>query len=148
MSTENTLSQKTGNVRRASAGRMVQILGRRLNATMTQELAHMGLKLDHFALLMTLSEAENLSQTELACATGQAGYSVTRALDALSDLGLVERRDDAHSRRTHRIFLTPKGRDTMPRIFAIINKVNGDLFAALTDQEATDFTRILQKLVK
>ncbi len=126
---------------------MIQVLARSLRCSMSKRLAPLGLKLDHFALLMTLAEGENLTQTELGQRTGQANYAVTRRLDILADMGLVERRIDASSRRSHRVFLTEKGRALMPELFEITSEVNAGLMQPLAAPEREAFQAALRRIL-
>jgi len=125
----------------------MQIVANRLMGTMKKRLAQEGLKLDHFTLLMTLTEGEDLTQTELGQRTGQPNYAITRTLDALAEKGLVERRSDATSRRSHRVFLTSKGRALMPNLFKIVEEVNADFMQPLDTQERSAFVHLLRKVL-
>ncbi len=141
-----SLRETAHDTRTQSAGRAIQILSRRLNAAIKGKLAEKDLSLDHFILLMTLTESENLTQTELGQRSFQQNHTITRGLDALDAMGLVERRADANSRRSYRIFLTKKGRAFMPELFAIVQDVNVDLLRNLDSKERVTLVALLSKI--
>lgn len=141
---------KTGeparNVRENSVGWMLKVLCTSLDAEMGNELKRLDLNLGQFAVLMTLSEAEGLTQSEIGKKIAMPGYATTRTLDALEEKQLVERRKDERSRRSYRIFLTERSRSIAPEMFAIVKKVNDGLLSALSVTERNQITKILKKL--
>jgi len=141
------LSEQAHATRTGSAGRAIQILARQLDKAIKAKLADKGLTLDHFTMLMTLAEGENLTQTELGQRCRQQNYTITRALDVLVEKGLVERRADATSRRSHRVFLTKQGRALMPKLFAIVGQVNADFLQPLKPDEGATLGKLLLKLI-
>ncbi|MES9973812.1 MAG: MarR family transcriptional regulator [Candidatus Thiodiazotropha sp.] len=134
-------------VRKGSTGWMFKILCTSLDAEMSSELKHLGLNLGQFAVLMTLSEAEGLTQSEIGKKITMPGYATTRTIDVLEEKRFVERRKDDRSRRSHRIYLTEQSRRIVPQLFTIIGKVNGHLLSALSPKEQKDLVKILNKLV-
>ncbi len=75
------------------------------------------------------------------------GYSTTRTMDTLEEKQLLERRQDERSRRSHRIYLTEKGRALAPDLFGIVRSVNERLLSPLAEQEREQFLDALGKLV-
>ncbi len=147
MNKNNSLSDRATTTRQTSVGWMFQRLARTLDRQMTDRLAAFGLKIDHFVVLMTLSEREDVTQTELGDGISMPNYAITRALDHLEGEGLVERRPDATSRRSHRVFLTEAGTQLMPSLFATVKAVNETFLAPLPEAERADLTRILRALM-
>ena len=135
-------------VRENSVGWMVKVLCTSLDAEMNEELKRLDLNLGQFAVLMTLSEAEGLTQTEIGKMIAMPGYATTRTLDALEERQFVERRKDERSRRSYRIFLTNQSRKIVPELFAIVKKVNEGLLSVLSTTEREQITKILQKLAR
>lgn len=135
-------------VREDSIGWMLKVLCTSLDAEMSNELKRLGLNLGQFAVLMTLSEAEGLTQTELGKIITMPGYATTRTLDALEEMRLVERRKDERSRRSHRIYLTDRCQGIVPELFAIVEKVNEGLLSALSRAERREIAKILRALVE
>lgn len=133
--------------RQTSTGRMLNLLTSKLNAEMNRRLQPHGLSLPDFAILMTLLELEDQTQTELGKKTAIAAHGTTRSIDALEALGLVERRADPTSRRSRRIFLTKKGRQIGPELFHIVAEVNAWLMAGLDAPEKQAFAATLAKIL-
>lgn len=126
---------------------MLKRLSAALDAQMSNELQRLDLNLGQFAVLMTLSETEGLSQTEIGKKIAMPGYATTRTLDALEEKQYVERRKDERSRRSHRIYLTDRSRRIAPELFTIVGKVNEQLLSVLSTTERKHLTAILGKLV-
>ena len=147
MTDRKTLSDAAHLARTTSAGWMIQRLSAVLNEGMKAELASQGLTLDQFILLMTLAEADGVTQTDLGGRVRLANYTVTRALDALAARGLVERRPDAASRRAHRVLLTAAGQALMPVLFDIVEERNARLLEPMSEQERRQFLLLLSRLV-
>lgn len=140
-------SKQTKQIREESVGWMLKRLGSQLDTEMTLELKQIGLNLNQFAILMTLMESEDLTQTEIGKKIKMPGYATTRTLDALEAKQYVERRADEHSRRSHRIYLTKKGRDIGPALFAVVGKVNTRLLSLITQTQQNQLKIILNKLL-
>lgn len=141
-----TLRDQANVTRTTSAGWMLQRLACMTETQMQVRLKAHGLKMDHFIVLMALTEKEGASQTEIGEGLRLAGYTVSRALDALEKQGLVERKQDEQSRRTHRVFLTGEGRALMPSIFGIVGAQNKDLLDLLSPEDQREFLRLLTLL--
>lgn len=127
---------------------MIAQLSTRFNLAAKHHFGAFDLKLDQFILMMAITESEDLTQTELGQRVSLANYAVTRALDVLETRGLVERRADANSRRTRRIFLTDDGRALMPDLFDAVRRINAEVLAPLPEQSRAGFTQSLAQLVK
>ncbi len=148
MKARNKTKQSTKQVREQSVGWMLKMLGTSLDAEMHRELKHLGLDLRQFAVLMTLSEIEGLTQAEIGKKIYVPGYATTRTLDALENKQFVERRKDERSRRSYRIYLTDSGRAVVPGLIAIVKKVNEGLLSALSSSEKKQISGILKKLMQ
>ncbi|WP_456385575.1 MarR family winged helix-turn-helix transcriptional regulator [Profundibacter sp.] len=133
--------------RENSVGRMLNLLTKKLNGEMNTHLSPLGLSLPEFSILMMLLEHEGQTQTELGKKTAIPAHGTTRSIDALEVLGLVERRNDPASRRSHRIYLTSKGQQIGPQLFAIVGKVNGWLLNGLSAPEKQAFAATLAKIL-
>ena len=141
-----TMSSAQG-VRESSVGWMLKTLCTSLDAKMSNELKRLNLNLGQFAVLMTLSETEGLTQTEIGKKISMPGYATTRTIDALEERQFVTRKTDDRSRRSYRIFLTDQSSKIIPELFTIVKKVNEQLLSALSLTEKKQLTAILNKIV-
>jgi DNA-binding MarR family transcriptional regulator len=138
---------KARQTRENSFGWLVKMLSQKIDKFMVEELRPLDLNLGSFAILMMLSEQEGVNQTELGKAVGVPGYTTTRTLDAMEVRGLVERRSDPDSRRTHRIYLTNEGKALTKKLPTIMQRVNSHFLYALKKKETTQLIETLKKVL-
>lgn len=134
-------------VTQASVGRMLNRLSRRLNSEMIARLGEIDLTMNGFFILMQLFDVEGQTQSALGKKIGLPPYSMTRLIDSLQELALVERREDPNSRRNHHIYLTDAGHALRPQIFEIVRSVNDWLLQDLEPDEKQRFADTLAKLL-
>ena len=126
---------------------MIKRLSSKLDKTIGAKLKALGLVHGEFAVLMTLLDEENLTQTAIGQRIGMPGYATTRNIDTLEQKQLVERRADLQSRRSRRIFLTRKGRVMGADLFSIVEEVNREFLKPLSKTERENFGATLHKLM-
>ncbi len=138
---------ETRAIREASFGWRIQRLARRMDERMGTELAKLGLSLPQFPVMMTVLEHEGVTQAEIAKRYHRPAYVISRALDGLQEQGLVERRPHPTSRRAHEIHATQAGAALSPRLHAIVEEVNAETLAPLSDAEREALLHLLPKLL-
>ena len=143
-----SLEKETQQVRTTSLGWMIQRIARRLDAAMEQRLSRHDMTVQQFAVMMTVLETEALSQSEIGERFGMPAYAISRAIDHLEDLGLVERRPHPTSRRTLTIHPTGEGRAISEALFGIVKEVNDELAAALSPSERSQLQALLSQVVR
>lgn len=137
-----------GRVRENSIGWMLKLLSTGLDNTMIQALKPHGLNLGQFSIVMTLLEGDGITQSEIGRKISMPGYSTTRNIDVLEKIGLLERRKNELSRRSHCIRLTDKGRSLAPQLFSIVQSVNDKLLSLLDETDRELFKKILIQLLR
>ncbi len=85
-------------------------LHRRVSGAVAGELKALGLSVPQFDVLSTLTEAEGLTQQELAARLYVTKGNVSGLIDRLDEAGLVERRAIPGDRRSYALHLTQTGR--------------------------------------
>ena len=85
-------------------------LNTRIRAAMTTRLRKLEVSAPQCDVLTTLTEAEGISQQELAQRLYVTKGNISGLIDRLAQANLVERRSLSGDRRSHAIFLTPAGR--------------------------------------
>ncbi|MEM1431667.1 MAG: MarR family winged helix-turn-helix transcriptional regulator [Pseudomonadota bacterium] len=141
------LAERTAEVRRTSVGWMIQRLARRLDDEMSRRLSAHGLSIQSFAVLMTVLERGPLTQTEIGQHFGMPAYAISRALDALSEAGVVKRQPHPTSRRAHSVEATARAEALAPILHGIVAEVNAALMAGLPPEDRAALCRILSGLV-
>ena len=97
----------------------------RIQSTVAEQLRAIDLSVPQCDVLTTLTEAEGISQQELAQRLYVTKGNISGLLDRLERAGLVERRSTAADRRQYSIYLTavgPRGGGTGDRIAACADR--------------------------
>ena len=139
---------RTQRERQASFGFLLQLLARRMDNLMKQELAGSDIDMRIFANLRILSDRDGIKQRELGRLIEFPEYYTSRSVDALVKAGFVERRPDPNSRRSVLIFLTDKGREKTQQLPELVAKVNEEFLDVLDDEEKQQLIQLLQKVAK
>jgi MarR family transcriptional regulator, lower aerobic nicotinate degradation pathway regulator len=100
----------------------------------------------HFGMLVIIDSDGPVSQTELVRRTGVDASTMVARVDALEQLGLVERQRSSEDRRSNELRLTPKGKKTLESMQADAQIVADEVFGALTAAERKQFHALLEKL--
>lgn len=108
-----------------------------LNRYLGQKLKKEGIDLsrEQWSILAVLYHTDGVSQQILADATNRDKPSVTRLVDNLEKLGLVERRKHEVDRRLNLIFLTDQGRSLEQPILQVVNDVIEETTKGLTEAQ-------------
>jgi DNA-binding MarR family transcriptional regulator len=101
----------------------------------------------HFGVLLTLTHAQPLSQTELAQRNNSDRTAMVRALDDLERLGCVVRRQSARDRRSNDVTITPAGREAFAAAQTASVAVTDRLFGVLSPQERRQLDALLTKVI-
>jgi MarR family transcriptional regulator, organic hydroperoxide resistance regulator len=91
----------------------------RLQLAVAERLREIGLSVPQCDVLTTLTEAEGVSQQDLAKRLYVTKGNISGLLDRLEDAGLVERRSIAADRRQYAIYLTGPGREAAQKAIAV-----------------------------
>ena len=100
----------------------------------------------HFEIMALLKEAGTLHVAEIGERLNIARAQMTRLIDKLVDLGIVERQMDTVDRRMTNIVLTRKGETTLEEQDINIRKAIRETLSSLTDDELEDLSASLRKL--
>ncbi len=133
--------------RQSSFGWLINVVASQASKKFDTELKKHGLTIALWPPLMCLWEEEGINQSEIAKKSKVENSTTTRTLDKLAALGLIERRDDPHSRRSFLIYLTDKGRDLKEVLLPIPAALNQEMISTLDEDEQKQIIRLLQKLV-
>jgi MarR family 2-MHQ and catechol resistance regulon transcriptional repressor len=82
---------------------------------------------------------------EIASQMIQAVPAITRLIDQLDRAGYITRERSADDRRVVFVEITAKGRNVVKELDGPVEKLHDDLLAALTQAEAKELSRLLEK---
>jgi DNA-binding MarR family transcriptional regulator len=115
-----------------------------LIADVAPGIAALGLEVKE---LLALGEIEaHPYPAELASVMGMPKPTVTTYIKRLEAAGLVRREIDGADLRRHRLILTPEGRKTISRGFALISKAFSARLARLNAAQQLELATLLEKL--
>jgi len=101
---------------------------------------------EQWTVLSFLWREDGISQQALCDATFKDKPSMTRLVDNLAKLGLVERHIAPNDRRSNLVFLTEKGKNIESKANAAVNQTMRYAFAGI-DEEGLSLVRQLLKIV-
>lgn len=142
----NETKKQTANVRQSSVGWLVKTVAAKYDKALKKQLDAHGLNPGHFAIMMTLLEQDGVTQAAIGKRVSMPSYATTRNIDALENLGLLERAEDETSRRNLSIRVTAKGRALAPTLFASVRQVNAQALSRLDDGEIEQLKILLSKV--
>src|SRR5580698_1429280 len=118
----------------------------RLQIAVSERLREIGLSVPQCDVLTTLTEAEGVSQQDLAKRLYVTKGNISGLLDRLESAGLVERRSTAADRRQYEIHLTGPGRVAALKAIAIQHSLIRATIGRVSDGELETFERMLVQL--
>ena len=115
----------------------------RIQSTVAEHLRSIGLSVPQCDVLTTLTEAEGISQQELAQRLYVTKGNISGLLDRLERAGLVERRSIAADRRQYAIYLTAAGREAAERAIALQHALIATTLGRLPPERLAAFETLL-----
>jgi DNA-binding MarR family transcriptional regulator len=117
------------------------------NRLVAEELAAVGLRRHHYAVLATLAELGPASQSSLSDRSAIDRADMVQALDELVERELVERAPDATDRRRNVVSITASGRRELSKLDRVVAAIQERLLAALSSRERGQLARLLGRVV-
>lgn len=100
-----------------------------------------------YAVLSAIHHDKKTRPAELAAYLGLDGAAITRYLDRIEELGLIERKPNADDRRSTHIELTTEGRRVVSGGLSSSKATNEKFTAGLTSAEIDGFQTALRKML-
>ena len=94
-----------------------------------------GLTRAQWGVLAKLERTEGMKQAEIADLMEIQPITLTRLIDKLCEMGLIERRSDAHDRRVNRLYLTEAARPLMLKLTGLRNELTKTALAGLSAED-------------
>lgn len=112
------------------------------------EMSEGGLTPRQFAVLLTVSQNEGLSQTNLVDRTGIDRSTLADIIRRMIKKGLLQRRRTKEDARAYAVRLTEEGNRVLRAADPVARKVDDRVLAALTAAERERFLLDLAKIVR
>ncbi len=141
------MASKTSLKRPHAIGRALNFATAATNALCNARLEPHDLTLPQWVILGALWQQGEVSVTELAAYTGNAGPATSRILDRMEQKGLLGRRQDPKDRRSARVFLLPGG-EALRHLQSFYQDINDTLLTGLSAQEAEQLFTLLDKVTQ
>jgi DNA-binding MarR family transcriptional regulator len=125
---------------------MNRIMGR-YNASLRDEMAGLGLTTPKMRALAVLSVVEGPLIRELSVLTVVEQSTLSRALEQLTNDGLVRRESDAADSRAVRVFITDAGRASFESLWPHMAEAQARMFRGIPEEERRAFVATLQKML-
>lgn len=125
---------------------MNRIMGR-YNASLREEMADLGLTTPKMRALAVLSVVEGPLIRELSVLTVVEQSTLSRALEQLTNDGLIRRETDAADSRAVRVFITDAGRASFESLWPHMAEAQARMFRGIPEEERRAFVATLQKML-
>jgi DNA-binding MarR family transcriptional regulator len=112
----------------------------------TNECCCNGVTLAQCHALLEIDNKNKISVTELSKTLGLDKSTVSRTVDGLVHVGLVDRTIPEENRRTSTLQLTRNGKDTCCSINANNDKYIGETLSVLSDSEKKQLLNLFEKI--
>ncbi len=133
---------------RAALALRLVLLGKHVGYLLEHRLANRGLNRTKAMILMTLSHHPGLQAQNLCRPAGVEPANVTRTLQSLERLGLLERRPHPTDGRAHLFFLTDAGHSLARELSEEIHAISAALLEEMPADERLQLERQLETLWK
>ncbi len=141
------MSENEKSIRR-STGYWVTRLARSMERDFDNRLKPLGITRGAYALLSAVHHDELITPAELAAHLGLDGAAITRYLDRVEELGLLERKPNATDRRSIHLELTADGRRAVARGLSASRATNEKFTAGLEGAEIDCFQIAIRRMLE
>lgn len=125
---------------------MVSMIHRTHMIFINEKIKDMDITAGQIPFLMVLSREEGISQDNLASHFHIDKGVVARALRRLEDNKYIFREIDSENRRRHLIYLTSKGKETIPQIKNIDKEWEDSMRSKISEDEYNHIFNIIKKM--
>ncbi len=127
-------------------GLIVSMIHRTRMMYLNDRVGDMDITPGQFPFIMVLSNEEGITQEELAAHFHIDKGTVARALRKLEDKNYLFRKVDSKNRRRYFIYLTDKGKKTVPKITNIEQEWENSICSKFSEEEYSRLFEILKIL--
>lgn len=130
-----------------SAGYLMNHIARQFAILLHEGLKPLGISPAQFPILLTLWEADGLSQNELVEIADVAQATIANTLARMERDGLIERRENPNDARSRLIFLSDKAKSLQTEATQIAQNINAGVLSVLDDDEKQAFILMMNKVL-
>gem|GEM_PF-5883097 len=127
---------------------MLSQLAESLSAQLNERLTRYQLDIRLWSILMRLWQSDGITQVELSKRCQIPTYTMTRALDQLQKLNLIERCVEPDNRRAFLVYLTKEAKALELDMMHECHVVESKYFKDLNDDDHLQLIHLLQRLRK
>lgn len=135
---------KKGELYSFITGKASTAIARRLQRKLNY--AHVNLTIEQWSILYHLWKQDGMTQQELCHASFRDKPSITRLVDNLEKLELVNRVTDENDRRSKRIFLTDEARKLEVKTMALAEETLNEALKGVSAEHVEISKQVLQKV--
>ncbi len=128
-------------------GFLLSMLGRRSRDATEGALAPLGLKPQHYGVLVVLSDAGPAPQQVVGVRLGIDKSTMVAVVDYLEGCGLVERRRNPNNRRAYDLTLTAAGRHALAAAELLVAGIEEAVLTPLDTAERAQLGTLLLRLL-
>ena len=99
-------------------------------------------------VVFLLNFYDGLTQRDIAISLDKDSPSITRLIDELVGLKMLERRSDPNDRRAKNIYLTSKGKGVVPGIIDVTKVAFKKAFKGISDDEVNVMQSVLKRMME
>lgn len=130
-------------------GHLIRRLHQKSTAVFAENLKTIGVDMTsvQFAALRTVQETPGIDQATLAQQIAYDRATIGGVIDRLTKKGWLRRETNKDDRRARQLWLTDAGTATLAVVSPVIETLQADILAPLTDQERAVFIALASKAV-
>ena len=129
------------------AGFLLNKTAQKIREAYEEQLTPLGLTGKHYGVLAVLDEKGSITQHEIGKCIYIDRTTMVSVIDDLEKLGLVERKEHPTDRRSHAIYMTAKGKETLPKAHQLGVLVEKRFLECLSAKEQKELVKLLRQLV-
>ncbi|HEY5038623.1 MAG TPA: MarR family transcriptional regulator [bacterium] len=129
------------------AGFLLNKAAQKVRDAYEAQLSPLGLTGKHYGVLAVLEEKGSVTQHEIGKCVYIDRTTMVSVIDDLEKLGLVERKEHPTDRRSHAIYMTVKGKETLPKAHQLGVSVEKRFLECFSAKEQKELIKLLRMLV-
>lgn len=126
-----------------SFGRYISVIYRHLQILLNYQLKSYGIGSGQYIFISCICENQGISQKELSKLIKIDKATTAKALKKLEDSGYVYRIQDEEDKRYHKLYLTEKGTEFIPKLRSIQNDLTNMLSVGMEEEEYKETLKYL-----